>query len=165
LGSSTGPGLAGVDLHLFFASYAPGDVVAFTDEQGEYETPFLYIPGDETVTVWPELAGYAFDPPQHRWRHYAGVERAVRDFVAYRLTPTPTATPTATATATATRIHTATPTTPATVWDCSYNRYNCGDFDSQWEAQQCYDYCMAQVGRDVHRLDADEDGVACESLP
>jgi hypothetical protein len=163
LESPTGPGLAGVDIHLFFASYGPGDVVAVTDEQGTYETRFFYIPGDEMVTVWPELAGYAFDPPQHYWRHYGGVEQAVRDFVAHPVAPT--STPTATATATATPTHTATPTTPATVWDCSSNLYNCSDFAWQWQAQQCYDYCMAQVGTDVHRLDADEDGAACESLP
>ena len=51
------------------------------------------------------------------------------------------------------------------MWDCSYNRYNCGDFEWQWQAQQCYDYCLQLVGTDVHYLDADKDGVACESLP
>jgi len=163
LGSPSGAGLAGVDINMYFASYAPGDVVAVSDEDGAFETAFFYIPHDEMVTVWPELDGHIFDPPQYYWRHYGGVEHAVRDFVAHAVTPTPTET--ATATATATTTPTATPTTEPTVWDCSYNRYNCGDFEWQWQAQQCYDYCLQLVGTDVHYLDADKDGVACESLP
>jgi len=186
LDSLSGPGLPGVDIHLFFASYGPGDVVAVTDEHGDYETRFFYIPGDEMITVWPELAGYAFDPPHHYWRHYAGVENALRDFVAHRIPPTPSEVPTTTtctrtqtptvtriATATRTSMPTETPTitptptstTQPAIWDCSYNRYNCSDFTWQWQAQQCYDYCLAQVGIDVHGLDADGDGAACESLP
>ena len=48
---------------------------------------------------------------------------------------------------------------------CSYNAYNCSDFETHAEAQEVYDYCMQKVGYDVHRLDRDKDGVACESLP
>jgi len=33
------------------------------------------------------------------------------------------------------------------------------------EAQACYEYCIAQGRGDVHRLDRDKDGLACESLP
>jgi len=58
----------------------------------------------------------------------------------------------------------ATPTPTAVPWDCSYNRYNCSDFETQAEAQGCHDYCMATVGYDVHRLDGDGDGIACEWL-
>jgi hypothetical protein len=32
-------------------------------------------------------------------------------------------------------------------------------------AQACFDYCMDVTGRDIHRLDGDNDGIACESLP
>ncbi len=108
LGGAGGPGLAGVAIHLFYASYAPGDIVATTDANGYYESPFRPIPGDEMVTVWAEQAGYAFEPPQHTWRHYYGYEEAIRDFVAATATPTATATPSPTATATTT------PTTPPT---------------------------------------------------
>ena len=51
------------------------------------------------------------------------------------------------------------------VCECWGNLYNCDDFGTQAEAQAVYDYCMAQVGFDVHRLDGDGDGVACEGLP
>jgi len=50
-------------------------------------------------------------------------------------------------------------------FDCSDNLYNCSDFSSQAEAQMCYDYCQALGRGDVHWLDDDCDGVACESLP
>ena len=65
-------------------------------------------------------------------------------------TPAPTPTPTA---------------TPAAVCECWGNLYNCADFDTQSEAQACHDYCMGEVGFDVHRLDGNRDGLACESLP
>lgn len=48
---------------------------------------------------------------------------------------------------------------------CSKNNYNCSDFTTQADAQTCFDYCMAEVGRDVHSLDGGGDGVVCESLP
>lgn len=47
---------------------------------------------------------------------------------------------------------------------CSYNVYNCSDFSTHVEAQNVFDYCGG-VTNDVHRLDADKDGLACESLP
>lgn len=60
---------------------------------------------------------------------------------------------------------TSTPQPPAGCSICSYDAYNCSDFKRQRDAQACYDYCMTMVGYDVHRLDSDGDGVACESLP
>jgi len=47
---------------------------------------------------------------------------------------------------------------------CSYNAYNCSDFSTHAEAQSAYEYCGG-VTNDIHRLDADKDGLACESLP
>ncbi|MEX0933993.1 MAG: thermonuclease family protein [Candidatus Paceibacterota bacterium] len=47
---------------------------------------------------------------------------------------------------------------------CSSNVYNCGDFGTHDEAQATYEYCGG-VDNDVHKLDQDKDGVACESLP
>lgn len=40
---------------------------------------------------------------------------------------------------------------------------DCPDFDTHAEAQACFDYCGG-VENDVHRLDRDKDGLACESL-
>lgn len=47
---------------------------------------------------------------------------------------------------------------------CSYNAYNCSDFSTHAEAQRVYRACGG-VGNDVHRLDRDKDGSACETLP
>ena len=49
--------------------------------------------------------------------------------------------------------------------NCSYNQYNCSDgsFSSKSQAQSCYDYCKSITGWDVHDLDRDNDGLACES--
>lgn len=48
---------------------------------------------------------------------------------------------------------------------CAKNAYNCSDFATQSEAQACFEFCMDQVGEDVHRLDGAGDGRVCESLP
>ena len=48
------------------------------------------------------------------------------------------------------------------VCSCASNSLNCDDFTSPWLAQQCYLYCKEQTGRDVHQLDRDKDGNACE---
>lgn len=87
--------------------------------------------------------------------------------------PTATPQPTATATATATSAPTATaqptPTNtpnPSAPCPCDSNSLNCSDFDTQPEAQVCYDFCMATIGSDIHRLDGNpNNGIACESLP
>ncbi|MCK5027325.1 MAG: excalibur calcium-binding domain-containing protein, partial [Candidatus Pacebacteria bacterium] len=49
-------------------------------------------------------------------------------------------------------------------YTCSFNAYNCGDFSTHAEAQEVYELCGG-VNNDVHRLDRDNDGEACESLP
>ena len=49
-------------------------------------------------------------------------------------------------------------------YDCSGNIYNCSDFSTHLEAQNVYEYCGG-VSNDIHRLDRDKDGKACESLP
>lgn len=48
--------------------------------------------------------------------------------------------------------------------DEAKDEYNCEDFATQEEAQAKMDQCIAD-GRDVNRLDGDNDGVACEALP
>src|SRR6185503_10441433 len=48
---------------------------------------------------------------------------------------------------------------------CSSDIYNCNNFDDQQEAQTCFNDCQA-VGRgDIHGLDSDGNGLACEELP
>ena len=42
--------------------------------------------------------------------------------------------------------------------------YNCDDFSTQEEAQSVHDKCSTN-GLDVHGLDGNGDGVACQSLP
>ena len=56
------------------------------------------------------------------------------------------------------------PTLPKGEIICSHNVYNCSDFSTQAEAQSVFEYCGG-VTNDIHRLDADKDGLACESLP
>lgn len=56
------------------------------------------------------------------------------------------------------------PTPTQTNCDCGGNIYNCSDFSTHAEAQSCYESCGG-VGNDIHRLDRDKDGLACEALP
>lgn len=49
-------------------------------------------------------------------------------------------------------------------YSCSSNVYNCTDFSTHSQAQSVYEMCGG-VGNDVHGLDSDKDGMACESLP
>lgn len=56
-------------------------------------------------------------------------------------------------------------TPPAGPCACYANLYNCSDFGTQAGAQACFAWCVGQGAGDVHQLDSDGDGVACESLP
>jgi hypothetical protein len=76
-----GVGLADVPVYKRFAAY-PWEQIATTDENGYYESEFIYIPGDEMVSIQVELEGYNFEPPYYFWRHYYGLEDTTRDFVA-----------------------------------------------------------------------------------
>ena len=40
---------------------------------------------------------------------------------------------------------------------------NCGDFSSINEAQECFEYCLEETGKDFHQLDKDGDKFVCES--
>ena len=53
------------------------------------------------------------------------------------------------------------PRTSTLDYECSYNKYNCADFKTQTEAQAVMIYCGND---DIHYLDGDDDGIACESL-
>jgi micrococcal nuclease len=49
--------------------------------------------------------------------------------------------------------------------NCGGPDLNCSDFGYQSSAQACYNYCVSQGYGDVFRLDRDNDGRVCESLP
>ena len=44
---------------------------------------------------------------------------------------------------------------------CGANFYDCEDFNTQKEAQKALEYCGGPE-KDVHNLDLDDDGLACE---
>ncbi|MBU1255395.1 excalibur calcium-binding domain-containing protein [Patescibacteria group bacterium] len=46
---------------------------------------------------------------------------------------------------------------------CSINAYDCSDFETQKEAQGIYEHCGG-TNNDIHKLDSDNDRIACESL-
>jgi hypothetical protein len=56
------------------------------------------------------------------------------------------------------------PSSPS-VCSCSGNTLNCSDFSTHSSAQVCYNYCVSIGAGDIHRLDGDGNGSACESLP
>lgn len=60
---------------------------------------------------------------------------------------------------------TAAPAQGNAVCSCSGDSLNCSDFSSHSSAQACFSYCMSVGAGDIHRLDRDGNGSACESLP
>lgn len=46
--------------------------------------------------------------------------------------------------------------------ECTANIYNCKNFRTQREAQACFESCRSRGNGDVHWLDGDDDGIACE---
>ena len=59
------------------------------------------------------------------------------------------------------------PVTPSSsnLCSCTNDKFDCKDFSSQHRAQACYNYCVSLGVGDIHALDNDNDGKACESLP
>jgi hypothetical protein len=78
-----GSPLEGVKIYRSFASYE-GEVVAVSGKDGTYRSEFMFIPGDEMVTVWAELDGHTFEPENVYWRHYYGYEESTLDFTGAR---------------------------------------------------------------------------------
>jgi len=75
-------GVPGVNIYRSYASY-PGVVIATTGANGDYQSDFYPIPGDEMVTVWADGLGYEYEPKQYYWRHYYGYEGAECSFLAH----------------------------------------------------------------------------------
>lgn len=85
------------------------------------------------------------------------------------LTNTPTITPTPLPTATPVGSATPSPTPTsleAPVCDCSGDHLDClgNIFANRAAAQSCFEYCFRQTGLDIHLLDPNLNGVACENL-
>lgn len=72
---------------------------------------------------------------------------------------------TATPFALATQPQATLPPPQSAVCSCSGNTMNCADFNTHAAAQACFNYCNSQGAGDIHRLDNDSDGTACENLP
>jgi hypothetical protein len=77
--------------------------------------------------------------------------------------PTQVVVPTETDVPTATPEPSPTPV-DAAACNCERNMYDCADFTTQAQAQACFDSCLPTAG-DVHFLDSNDDGEACETLP
>ncbi|MCZ0938426.1 MAG: excalibur calcium-binding domain-containing protein [Caldilineaceae bacterium] len=97
------------------------------------------------------------------------VTHAERIPIATDIPSSPTYTPTSTASSpTPTRTNTPTPTpTPSNgcyPHDPHGPDLDCKDFNTQREAQACF-ITAGGPDRDPHRLDGDNDGIACEHLP
>lgn len=84
------------------------------------------------------------------------------------LAPTSTSLPTATLivfpTNTLFVLPAATLAPQSAVCSCSGDSLNCTDFGSWSSAQACYSYCQSQGVGDIHGLDGNNDGSACDSL-
>ncbi len=78
--------------------------------------------------------------------------------------PTATITPTPIQTPEATPSPGPTPALTPEEYVCTSDEYNCSDFETQEEAQAAFEACGGPE-TDIHKLDQDNDGIACESLP
>jgi hypothetical protein len=56
-------------------------LAAETDAKGYYESDFIFILGDEMITVWPFFPEVSFLPEYLYWRHYFGARGAAIDFI------------------------------------------------------------------------------------
>lgn len=55
---------------------------------------------------------------------------------------------------------------PSTItYECDFDFYNCPFFGTHAEAQQVFEYCRNLGFGDIHGLDGDNNGLACEDLP
>ena len=54
---------------------------------------------------------------------------------------------------------------PVAGCSCTPPDLDCADFGTHSKAQACYEYCKSIGKGDYYRLDGDDDGSACESLP
>lgn len=131
------------------------------------------------TTVDGRFIGYSFDSPAFVNANFASAVGTTLQSDRVLLiacsvaVPSPTAAPSPTATSTpaATPTPTASPPAPGAtplsgtpLYDPNGPDRNCSDFPTQADAQTFFE-AAGGPGADPHRLDADGDGVVCESLP
>ena len=85
------------------------------------------------------------------------IEPTIPPVVTDTLIPIPTDTPAVIVPPTLTPV--------AAVCSCEGDTYNCDDFSFHSSAQSCFSYCSASGAGDIHNLDNNGNGLACESLP
>lgn len=145
------------------------------DSQGTYDRyqrmlAYVYLPDGTMFNKYMISEGYAYEytygTPYKYQNEFKQAENSAKqnkkgfwaDGVCEEEAPAPVQTTTQTTTnSSSNSINTGN-------YSCSSDTYNCGDFATQSEAQNVFDVCGG-VSNDIHRLDADGDGIACETLP
>jgi uncharacterized protein YraI len=139
-------------------SLAPGESLEITGRNGDSSWWQVSLPDGRSAWV----AGQVVQVQN------AGADIPVAEAPPVPTSPpaAPTATPVPAAPPTDTPVpaQPAAPTPAPAACDCSGDTLNCGDFGGHSQAQACFDYCQAQGRGDIHGLDQDNDGDACESL-
>ena len=51
------------------------------------------------------------------------------------------------------------------VCHCNANQFYYSNFEMHYSAQEYLDYCVKQGVGNIHQLDSDDNGIACEALP
>ena len=155
--------LVGVLLGTCFACFSAASLVEGT---GSLNTPVPTI----------DINGIATNAMLKAWASYTETAAALPTGTATgtplplpteTLLPTNTPEPTITATSLPPQtLVVSIPTQPAqALCSCSGDTLNCPDLGTHSNAQACFEYCVSLGAGDIHRLDGNNDGVACESLP
>lgn len=128
-------------------------------------------PGEQTDVTVSLTAPAGRDTYRATWRFHSNGTTFGNLTVVITTVPVPTPRPTVrsvplpTSPPRSVPLPTSPPPAPAAACDCSGDIYNCDSFATHNQAQACFAYCIS-IGRgDIHRLDRDNDGIACESLP
>lgn len=108
------------------------------------------------LTVDGVIEGEEVTPGNGRWYRvqYMGRPAYVYSELVRQQAPAPTAP------AQSVPVQPLQPAQPASQWNCSGDRYNCSDFSSRAELMSYFNACPG----DPSKLDANNDGVPCESL-
>lgn len=134
---------------------------------------YVFLSGGRMVNELMIRGGYAheytYDLPYHYQARFRAAERAARAAKAGLWAdgvcePEPVAAPAPTPAPTAAPLAEPEPASlPSSGYVCTSDAYNCSDFSSHGEAQGAFEACGG-VSNDIHGLDRDKDGLACESL-
>ena len=145
------------------------------DSQGTYDKyqrtlAYVYLPDGTMFNKYMISEGYAYEytygTPYKYQSEFKQAENSAKqnkkglwaDGVCEEETPIPSQT-----TNTSTETESSSPVNTGN-YSCSSNIYNCTNFSTHSEAQSVFEMCGG-VSNDVHALDNDGDGEACESLP